>query len=207
MEGEFKDLRTQLGELRKIEKQENKLERATEMLENATTQFEIEKWETLANVAIDYLNRLRQRQDTPGTEAIICAILPQPKDGVDDIRTGLLMSPTLHKQFYGYLFTIECKSDKYYIKAGVHKDVQKRKGKELHFGGDKELRPNPKFLAYHNAKFEILNTQWAARYRRDRQNADFTRVAWTPRDDGVDSDLKVRSWIEGMISEPSSDAL
>ncbi|KAI8913364.1 hypothetical protein EDD86DRAFT_200391 [Gorgonomyces haynaldii] len=129
------------------------------------------------------------------------------EDGVDDVRNGLLLSPTLHKQFDEYLFTIECKRRKYHIKAGVHKDVQHLDGRELHFGGDRNLWPHPKFLAYHNAKFEIVNKLRASGHRIDRQDSDITHVDWIPRDDGVDSDLKVRSWIDGIIPEPLSDEL
>ncbi|KAI8903716.1 hypothetical protein EDD86DRAFT_214059, partial [Gorgonomyces haynaldii] len=120
------------------------------------------------------------------------------EDGVDDVRNGLLLSPTLHKQFDDYLFTIERKRHKYHIKAGVSKDVQHLDGRELHFGGDRNLWPHPKFLAYHNAKFEIVNKLRAAGYRLDRQDSDMTHVDWIPRDDEVDSDLKVRSWIDGI---------
>jgi hypothetical protein len=77
-----------------------------------------------------------------------------PHHEVDDVRNGLLLSPTLHTQFDRYLFTILYENNKYFIKKSPYFPNPDLEEKEIQFKGTSSLFPSPEFFAFHNDKFE-----------------------------------------------------
>ena len=77
-----------------------------------------------------------------------------PSHEVDDVRNGLLLSPTLHTQFDQYLFTIIFENEKYCIKKSPFFHIPDLQETQVHFNGLPQFFPSPEFLAYHNEKFK-----------------------------------------------------
>jgi hypothetical protein len=73
---------------------------------------------------------------------------------VDDVRNGLLLSPTLHAQFDRYLFTVVYDNNKYFVKKSRYFIIPELEEKEIQFKGNPLLFPSPEFLAFHNGQFE-----------------------------------------------------
>jgi hypothetical protein len=77
-----------------------------------------------------------------------------PDHEVDDVRNGLLLSPTLHTQFDLYLFTVVYENNKYFVKKSPYFSIPELEEKEIQFKGNPLLFPSPEFLAFHNGQFE-----------------------------------------------------
>ena len=98
-----------------------------------------------------------------------------PNDGIDDVRNGLLLSPTLHKLFDSYLFTIVFMNGVYRVKKSGLFPTPDLEEKELQFNGDRTRWPAPELLAYHNDRFEKKRLEAAAEPKdSERQDSSGT---------------------------------